>query len=235
MTPATGERRPKPYAVIRALLRPLWRTLPRPALAAAGGLGLLLAGLPRLLSGAPDPWLCLNLLRAAALCLALGLAFVFDDPARHTTAPVPVRRPLRDALRLALAVPAAALCWTAALLLVPGQARPPVGAVTLEAAATAALALAGAAAAVRCTDGTRPGAAVAAGLTAVAVTVPTLLLPQRWALLVAVGDQRWADAHGRWAGLLVVAVAVVALCAPEPLRRGSVLRPRPRGTAPTAA
>ncbi|MFD7877541.1 ABC transporter [Streptomyces sp. NPDC059766] len=236
MTPVTGERRPRPYTVLRALLRPLRRTLPWPALAATGGLGLLLAGLPRLLSGAPDPWLCLNLLRASGLCFALGLAFLFDDPARHTTAPVPVGRPLRGALRLALAAPVTALCWAAALLLVPGQVRPPVGALTLEAAAIAALALAGASAAVRFTDGTRPGAAVAAALATVAVTVPTLLLPQRWALLVTAGDRHWADAHERWAGLLLVGVAVAALCAPEPLRRGSLPYPRrPRERAPVTA
>ncbi|MFD1273196.1 hypothetical protein ACFQ51_19900 [Streptomyces kaempferi] len=110
--------------MIRALLRPVWRTLPRRALAACGGLGLLLAGIPRLLSGQPDPWLCLNLLRGAALVLGVGLAFLLDDPARHTTAPVPARRPLRSGLRMALVAPAAALWWTVALLLVPGQARP---------------------------------------------------------------------------------------------------------------
>lgn len=210
--------------MIRSLLRPVWRTLPWTALAAAGGLGLLLVGLPRLLSDAPDPWLCLSLLRAAALCLGLGLAFLLDDPARHTTAPVPVRRPVRSGLRLALAAPVTALWWTAALLLIPGEARPPVGAVTLEAAACAALALAAAAAAVRFTDEARPGTAVAAGLLAGALTVPTLLLPERWTLLAAVGDKRWDDAHERWAGLLVVAGVVVMACMPEPLRRGHGFR-----------
>ncbi|MGW1724761.1 ABC transporter [Streptomyces sp. NPDC002306] len=213
----------------RALLSPLWRTLPWPALAAAGGLGLLLAGIPRLLSGPADPWLCLNLLRAAALCLGLGLAFLLDDPARHTTAPVPVRRPVRSALRLALTAPVVALWWTAALLLVPGPARPPVGAVTLEAAACGMFALAAAAARVRFTDEPRPGTGVAVGLLLGGVTVPTLLLPERWALLVSVGDKHWGDAHERWALLLALATVVAVLCTPEPLRRGLAAR-RGRGS-----
>ncbi|GDY75781.1 hypothetical protein SAV31267_052660 [Streptomyces avermitilis] len=107
------------YAVIRALLGPVLRTLPWRALAVAGALGLVFAGLPRLW-----PWESLPPLRAAALCLALGLAFLLDDPARHTTAAVPTRRPVRTGLRLALVAPVAALWWTAVLLLAPGRPRP---------------------------------------------------------------------------------------------------------------
>lgn len=204
--------------MIRALVRPVWRTLPRPALAVCGGLGLLLAGLPRLLPGPPDPWLSLNLLRGAALVLAVGLAFLLDDPARHTTAPVPARRALRSALRVALVAPGAALWWTAALLLVPEPVRPPAGALTLEAGACAALALAAACAAVRFTARTEPGTAVATGLLVTAMTVPTLLLPERWALLVAVHDPHWNAAHERWAVVLAVAVLTWALCLAEPVR-----------------
>lgn len=208
------------YAVILALVPPVWRTLPRTALAVCGGFGLLLAGIPRLQSGPPDPWLCVNLLRGAALMLGVGLAFLLDDPARHTTATVPVRRPLRSALRMALVAPGAALWWTLALLLVPGRARPPAGALTLEAAAIAVTALAVASAAVRFTERTEPGTAVAAGLLVTAMTVPTVLLPERWALLVAVHDPHWAAAHERWAVVLTAAVVLCALCCPEPVRSG---------------
>ncbi|MEU9211940.1 hypothetical protein AB0D27_29410 [Streptomyces sp. NPDC048415] len=160
---ATPTGRPA-YAVVRALVRPVWRTVPWWALAVGAGLGLLLAGIPRLLPAPPDAWLCLNLLRAAALAFGLGLAFLLDDPARHTTAVVPTRRPVRIGLRVAFVVPFAVLWWTAALLLIPGRARPPVGAVSLEAAATALLALAAAAVAVRLTQVTEPGITLAAGL-----------------------------------------------------------------------
>ncbi|MFF4354668.1 ABC transporter [Streptomyces sp. NPDC001530] len=204
--------------VIRALLRPMWRTLPWSVLVAGAGLGLLLTGIPRMLSSAPDARLCLGLLRAAALALGLGLAFLLDDPARHTTAAVPTRRPVRVGLRVALVVPFAVLWWTAVLFLVPEEARPPVGAITLEAAATAVLALAAAAVAVRCTDVAEPGAAVSAGLLGT-VFASALLLPGRWALFVTADDPRWDGAHERWAGLLVTAALVGAYALTEPTRR----------------
>ncbi|MET7385677.1 ABC transporter [Streptomyces sp. NPDC005529] len=210
--------RPRAREVAAVLVRPVWRTLPRAALATGAGLGLLLAGTPRMLSGQVDPWLCLTMLRAAALAFGLGLAFLLDDPARHITAAVPTRRPVRTGVRLALVAPLTAAWWTTALLLVPGEGRPPVGAVTLEAAALAALALAAATVAVRHSEATEPGLAVSASLVGT-VFVAALLLPERWALFVAPDDPHWDDAHRRWAGVLVVAVLAGACSLAEPLRR----------------
>ncbi|MFF8536594.1 ABC transporter [Streptomyces sp. SAS_267] len=202
----------------RALLRPVWRGLPRQALVTGGVLGLLLAGASRTASGPPDPWLCLTLLRASALAFALGLAFLLDDPARHTTATAPARRPVRTGLRLGLGVPFMAVCWTAALFLIPARGRPPLGAITLEAAAVMTLALASALIAVRYSTATEPGLAISAGLVG-AFFAAALLLPQRWELFVSSSDPHWDDAHRRWAGVLVVAVLVGARCVAEPLRR----------------
>ncbi|WP_327429832.1 ABC transporter [Streptomyces sp. NBC_01236] len=216
-TPATR----RPYALIRALARPVWRTLPRRALATGAVLGLLLAGIPRMFSAPDDGWLCLSVLRAAALAFGLGLAFLLDDPARHTTAAVPARRPVRTGLRMALVAPFTALWWTAALLLVPEQGRPPVGAVTLEAAATAVLALAAATLAVRYTETAEPGIAVSSGLVGTALGA-ALLLPDRWELFVAVTDPRWDAAHQRWAGILAVAALVVVCRMAEPTQRWRV-------------
>ncbi|MGW3940088.1 ABC transporter [Streptomyces phaeochromogenes] len=201
----------------RALLTPLLRTLPWRALAAGGATALLLAGIPRMLSGAPDPWLGLISLRGAALALALGLAFLLDDPARHITSAVPVRRPLRVGLRVALAAPWAALCWTAAVFLVPGEARPPVGALTLEAIATAVFALAAAALIIRRSTVTGPGVAVSTWLLCTAAAA-FLLLPDSWSLLVTPDDPRWTDTHERWAMLLAVALVVGTRACVEPLR-----------------
>ncbi|MEU1052984.1 ABC transporter [Streptomyces sp. NPDC005876] len=204
--------------VTRASALPVLRTLPWPTLAAAGGVGLLLAAVPRLTDGTPGTGPALSLLRCVALAGALGLAFLLDDPARHTTAAVPVRRLARQALRAALAAPPVALWWVAAVLLVPAEIRPPVGDVTLEAAAVCLLTLAGAAAGVRLTDRARLGPGVAAGLLASAVLAP-LLLPERWALFVPVGDERWAAAHDRWALLLAAAVAAWGLYGAERVGR----------------
>lgn len=200
------------------LAGPLWRTLPWRALAAAGALGLLIAAFPHATGAEPAPWQTLLLLRGTALIGALGLAFLLDDPARHLTAPVPTPRLLRQALRVALVAPLAALWWTAVLLLIPSASRPPAAGVTLEALAVGALALAAAALAVRLTDETRPGPFVAAFLLLTAVLVP-LLAPADWALFVQADDPRWSVGHDRWA-VLAAAVAVLgAGCGPEPSGR----------------
>ncbi|MFD5222558.1 ABC transporter [Streptomyces tendae] len=202
------------------LVGPVWRTLPWRALAAAGTLGLLAAATPLVTGGEPAPWQTLLLLRGIALIGALGLAFLLDDPARHLTAPLPTPRPVRQALRVALVAPIAALWWTAVLLLTPSASRPPVGEVTLEAVAVGVLALAAAALAVRLTDEARPGPFVAAALLLTAVLAP-LLAPEGWALFTQADDPRWPAAHDRWAVLAVGAAVGGALCGPEPLGRGA--------------
>ncbi|WP_225889107.1 ABC transporter [Streptomyces resistomycificus] len=211
------------------------RTVPWRALGAGAVVGLLLVALPRLLSVEPDPWLSLNLLRAAVLAFALGLAFLLDDPARHLTTPVTTRRWVRTGLRVAWVVPPAALWWTAALALVPEKVRPPVGSVTLEAGATAVFALAAAAMAVRFGNEPESGPTVAAGVLTTAV-LAQVLLPDRWSLFVATGDPRWEAAHERWALVLALAALVWGACGPEPVRRGfRFLRRRPTAADPSAA
>ncbi|MCX4881834.1 ABC transporter [Streptomyces sp. NBC_00847] len=203
--------------VTRELAFPVLRTLPWRAMAAGGGLGLVIAGVQRLAGGEPDAWPTLVLLRSAILAHALGLAFLLDDPARHTTATVPVRRPLRTTLRLGYAVALTALWWTALLLLVPSEVRPPLGGITLEAATACVLAPAAGALAVRLTDEPRPGPSVAATVLFTAVIAP-LSLPDRWALFVSAQDDRWGAAHTRWAWLLAGSMTALALSMPEPLR-----------------
>ncbi|WP_329300454.1 ABC transporter [Streptomyces sp. NBC_00659] len=224
MTEASTEGRTKPagppptHVVARALVRPVWRGLPRWAVMTGAVLGLVLAGSSRTVSEEPDPWLCLNLLRAAALAFGLGLAFLFDDPARHTTATVPTRRPVRTGLRLVLVVPFMAVCWTAALFLIPVEGRPPMGAITLEAAAVMTLALTSGLIAVRHSGATEPGIAISAGLVG-AFFAAAVLLPARWELFVGPSDPHWDDAHRRWAAVLVVVVLAGARSLGEPLRR----------------
>jgi len=206
-----------------ALLVPVLRTLPWRALGAAGAVGLLIVSMARLMEEA-DELLDLAILLVVGHYFALGLAFLLDDPARHTTAPVPTRRPARHALRVALVAPVTAAWWTAAVLLVPDGIRPPVGDVTLEAGAAFTLALAASAAAVRFTQAAEPGQAVAGAVLTTAV-LGLLLWPERWALFVATQDPKWAQAHDRWGMVLVGAVVVWGVCGPEPLRRRVVLKP----------
>jgi hypothetical protein len=200
------------------LIRPVLRALPVRALGATAAVALLIAALPRLLSDEPNPWSALVALRAAALAFALGLAFVLDDPTRDLTSSVPTRRILRTTLRVALVAPFAALWWTAAVLLVPSEVRPPVGDMTLEVAAAAALSLAAAATALRFTDEPEPGQRVAAGFLVIALVSP-LALPYDWGMYVSPAEKQWGVGHDHWAMVLVGAGMVWAACGPEPIRR----------------
>ncbi|MFJ9245509.1 ABC transporter [Streptomyces sp. NPDC101776] len=216
------------------LVRPVARALPWRAVGGGAAAGLLLAALPRLTSSDPDPWMTLLLLRGAALAFALGLTFLLDDPARHVTATVPTRRMVRTALRTALVAPPAALWWTAAVLLIPAEVRPPVGDITLEAAAATVVALAASALATRLTPEPEPGQRVAIALLATSMAA-TLFIPQSWGLLTTPKDKNWAPGHDRWTLILLSATLLWAVCGPEPLKRHRGLlrirraRPEPTG------
>ena len=214
----TTTQLPSTARVLAQLIRPVLRALPVRALGATAAVALLIAALPRLLSDEPDPWSALVALRAAALTFALGLAFVLDDPTRDLTSSVPTRRILRTTLRVALVAPFAVAWWTAAVLLIPSKIRPPVGDMTLEAAAAAVLSLAAAATALRFTTEPEPGQRVAAGFLVVALVSP-LALPNDWGMYVSPPEKQWGVGHDHWAMLLVGAAAVWAACGPEPLRR----------------
>ncbi|WBO65407.1 ABC transporter [Streptomyces camelliae] len=214
-----------------ALVVPVWRTLPWWTLGAAGAVGVLPLVLVRVLGSGPGPVEALWMVRAAGLALALGFGFLLDDPARHTTAPVPARRAVRSLLRAGLVGPVVGVWWAVVLLLVPGAVRPPVGGVTLEAGTACVLALAGAAVAVRRSDDPEPGWGVAGALLGVAVLAP-LSLPARWAFFVTPADPRWAGGHERWAWVLAGAAVVWAgsLGEPAPRRAGRPALRSPCGT-----
>ncbi|MFJ4485370.1 ABC transporter [Streptomyces longwoodensis] len=213
--------------LLRALVPPVWRTLPWRAAAVAGIGGLLLAGSTRLPERVLDVGVGWAVLRLVALLGALAFGFLLDDPARHTTAATPVGRAFRAGLRAGLALPVAAAWWTAALFLVPGPARPPAGPVTLEAAAMATTALALATTVIRCTDATRPGRATAVRLALAALAVA--LVPDRWGLLNLPGDPWWTGTQQRWASALVLTALLAGAGTPEPLRRWSPGRRPPAG------
>lgn len=239
--PPVGEGRRLPVsaraAVVVALIRPTARSLPWTTMAAGWALGLAVAGVPALFSLDLPAEVLVTVVRAAALCGAVGTAFVLDDPARHTTGVPPVPRPLRQALRAAVVAPAVVVWWVAVLAVVRAGADParwaalPVGAVSVEAAALCAPALALAAAAVRFSEVRVPGPAVAGVVLALPITAG-VLLPPRYALFVSPADPRWDDAHVLWAAVLGTALAVWLLCAPEPCRRRRGPRRRRRRLGP---
>ncbi len=221
--------------VTAALVRPTARSLPWIPFAAGWALGLAVAAVPALFSTDLPAEVLVNLLRVAALCGAVGTAFVLDDPARHTTGVPPVPRPLRQALRVAVVLPVCAVWWAAVLALVRAGAAPeewaalPPGALTVEAGVFTASALALAAATVRFSATLMPGPAVAGAVLALPITAG-VLLPPHLTLFVPPGDPRWDDAHVLWAVCLVAALTGWLLCGPEPRRRLAGRRPGRRGT-----
>jgi fluoroquinolone transport system permease protein len=161
-----------------------------------------------------QPGLDLWALRAAAVLLAVWAGLSLDDPAEATVEPTPFPPLGRRALRLLLALAALAACWALLVARTPGV--PPVGGVTLEAAALVAVAVAAAAVAARLTADHRGG--LAAGPAVLGLVLGAFRLPRRLALLAGPGDPGWVDAHRRWAAVLAVAVAVL-LAASLPGRR----------------
>ncbi|MBO3742337.1 hypothetical protein [Actinoplanes flavus] len=203
--------------VLPLLVLPAARATPWTAFLAAAGVGLAIVAVPaafRVELGVDD---LVGLLRAAAVCGALGLAFLLDDPAARTIATVPAPRPIRYAARAGVIIPAA-VAWWAVILAVTGAgagAALPLGGVTVEAAALACVALAVGAVRLRSSDA---GGIVAAPAVLVLV-VAASRIPPDLALYVPPGDDRWAAAHDRWAVLLAAAVAVAVWAVREPTRR----------------
>jgi fluoroquinolone transport system permease protein len=216
------------------LLRPTARAMRWGPLLAAGGLGLLIVGLPTALADQLTAAGLTTLLRIAAAGGALGIAFLLDDPAARTIPTVPTSRRLRHLLRAGIALPVAGLWWGAIVLvtsLVATEgvlAAVPLGAVTLEAAALALLGLTVAAGALRLTADEPAGPLAAPALLVLLVAV--WLLPHRVALIVAPADPQWDSAHRRWVAVLAGAVLVLVWVGREPtggLRKGTRRIARP--------
>ncbi|WP_223291248.1 ABC transporter [Streptomyces avicenniae] len=212
-TDAARRSRARP-GTASALVRAEARGVPWRLPAAAWGAGLVLAVAVALLPevGAEQR---LGLLRVVALCGAVGVAFALDDPARHTTRVAPVGRPLRQGLRLALLLPSAAVWWAVVVAVGRGvDPGPPALALTVEAAALAALAVALAAGGIRFSGTTGPGAAVAGAL--LALFTVAMVLPEGRTPFVPLGDARWTSVHLGWCVALAVGAVAWPLLAREP-------------------
>jgi hypothetical protein len=229
---------------LRALLAPTARAMPWRLFLAAAGLGLLIVAAPAASTVSLRDHDLTALLRLAAACGAVGVAFLLDDPATHTLAVVPTPRWARHLVRTALATAAAAVWWVALLAVTVAGAHDgaadtlPLPGLTLEAAALAAVALG--LAAIRLRVGADGTAGVLAAPAVLVLSVAATLLPAGWALFVEPDDPRWTAAHGRWAVLLAVALAALAWAWREPprgqlSRRRTQAGPAPRrGPAPIA-
>src|SRR4051794_18008875 len=75
-----------------ALVRPTARAMPWTSFLVAAGFGLALVTGPAVSHEALPHTDLANLLRAAAVCAGLGVAFLLDDPATNTTSTVATPR-----------------------------------------------------------------------------------------------------------------------------------------------
>lgn len=193
-----------------------WRALKRgPLLLAIVAAGALVTATTPVL----DDGYAIQVLRGAAILLAGGLAMVLDDQSADVLAASPTTLMRRWAARLGLAVGVCAVAWTGALAwagVVAGGL--PWLALSVEAAALAAFAVALAAALRRWRDIREPGALVAPAV--FGAVIGANLLPQRWSLLA--GDPSglgWMAAHVRWAAVLLATLVVLVVAAQDPARR----------------
>ncbi|MEW2082553.1 hypothetical protein [Streptomyces sp. NPDC005283] len=205
-----------PYALRSA------RTLP---LLIAVTAAVLLLGVPALVSGGMRLIDVVLLIRSAAVLIAVGAAFLLDDPAARTTEVVPTPRWVVHGLRIFVALLGAAAGWATVLLLgamaVNPDERPllPQPGLTLEAAALLAMVIALAALGFRLSTGNGTGAGTGGGALAapgvvMCVIVSVLLpLPEAVDPFAQPLSAGWDPSRRVWALVLCVAVvAAVALC-----------------------
>ena len=192
------------------LLRPTAHAIKWRPVVAGAALGMIILLVPGALTDRLTESQLTTLARLAAICGALGAAFLLDDPATRSTPTVPTPRLARNLVRVALAGPAAALWWalTLGLAKTTGHqavaAHPPIGGLTLEAATLLATAFALAALAQRRDDDGNTG--VVAGPVVLVLAVVAWLLPRPMTLLLAPGDPAWAASHYRWTAVLAIAL-----------------------------
>jgi fluoroquinolone transport system permease protein len=166
-------------------------------------------------------------LRLAALSLAVGVAFVLDDPSEGTIAPAPVSLLARRCLRISLTVPAAVGVWLVLHRLANGAAylsNPlPVRGLIVEVLAFTVLALAGASGA----QGQLEGLGGAGGAaTVMLVGIATALFPWGHQLLgLLPGTEAYRASQGWWWALLGAGVMMIVGTS-VPLQRSLLTRMR---------
>ena len=174
-------------------------------------------------------------LRIAAILIALGSAFVLDDPTEETTGHFPTPRWLRRAVRVGLVAPVVTLTWA---MLVPLAMRSsvatdpfPTGALTLELTTLVIAGLALSVASARFVPEGMGG--IAAGPILLGLVAAAHYLPERLAVFILDPQApRWHAAHDVWRVLLLIAIAALLFVSRDPWRRtlrsiGGSARPRP--------
>jgi hypothetical protein len=186
----------------------------------AGALALLAVEL-----AGETPQAGLVALRSAAVALALGAAFVLDDPAAELLACSPTPLWVRRIPRIGVPLPLLAMLW-AAVLSRSGFPAIPVGDLTLELAGMLTVTLALAAWADLYTGDGMGGRAGGPGLL---VLVLLAWQARMWAGMP--GDPLWTLAHRRWLATQAASAALLLWASLDPGRWPMRARPQPRDSS----
>ncbi|MFI5914307.1 hypothetical protein [Dactylosporangium sp. NPDC051541] len=207
--------------LVRALVWPTVRAMRFRPLGGALGVALLVVLVPAVLGVATEfslrPDDHANLLRLAAVCGALGLAFVFDDPAKPSTVAVPAPRWLPAAIRGVAGLAVFGGWWAAALGVTyagaarAGGLRLPVPGLTLEVATVGALALAAGALSWRITARGVGGPVAAPASLGLVLAVAVAPVAPPMVVAASAPAATWGSVHGRWGALLALLVAAVVV------------------------
>lgn len=162
-----------------------------------------------------------------ALALCAGAGFVLDDAAGATVSATPRSLAHRRLQRIALALPLLLAAWAASLWYATSAQGAWFGpdtrlALSVQFASMLTLTLAASAIALGIMPDEHGGWSGA--LMPVAILTATLLLPERWTLLAAPGDDTWAAAQQRWWALLAIGMLAIVCASRDPAarhRRGS--------------
>ena len=198
---------------------PTLRAVPWAPVLTAVAAGTALVGWPATARDGLSAAVLSNLLRLAAVCTAIGAAFLLDDPAAGTVRTTPAPRLLRQSMRVVVTLPVIVAGWSVAVLAArsaPNGRQLPWAALSLEAAALVAVALAVAAVQLRRDD--RVAGPTTAALVLVAAVVAAVA-DKPVALFPPPGDARWAPTHRWWAFIAVTALCAYAWAAHDRNRR----------------
>lgn len=158
------------------------------------------------------------LVRGAAALAAVAMVFAFDDPSVDTTRSMPAARRALMRTRFAVSAVAATVAMFPAAVVLSAYVNNwsvTVG-IALEVCAVFALTTSAALLLQRQMGITEPAQFVV--LVVVGLLMVTQMVGQRWPLLVPPGPQ-WAEAHWRWAALLVLGVLIVLWQLRDPASR----------------
>lgn len=164
-----------------------------------------------------------------ALALCVGAAFLLDDAAGATVGASPRSLARRRLLRVALALPLLCTAWAGSLWYATAADAAWFGpdtraALTLQFAAMLTVTLASSAIALRVAPDEHGGWTGA--LAPFAILTAALVLPDRWALLAAPGDDAWSAAQPRWAALLALGLLTLMWANRDPASRSRRWRTR---------